>query len=86
MPGFEYRDAAAMAGLSMATIRKEDRLKGFNLNKGSQMRLTIWETSAGVYEFIWTYHHILMDGWCLSILMNDFLKIYYSCLQEKNPR
>lgn len=85
MPGFEYRDAAAMAGLSMANIRKEDRLKGFNLNKGSQMRLTIWETSAGVYEFIWTYHHILMDGWCLSILMNDFLKIYYSCLQGKEP-
>ncbi|MCP4220484.1 MAG: amino acid adenylation domain-containing protein, partial [bacterium] len=25
---------------------------------------------------LWSFHHILMDGWCLGILMGDFFKIY----------
>ncbi|AMP99731.1 Nonribosomal peptide synthetase [Pedobacter cryoconitis] len=65
---------------SAETYRIQDREKGFNLHKGSQMRLTILEFENNTYEFIWSHHHILMDGWCLSILIREFFEIYYHLL------
>ncbi|MFT5822227.1 MAG: amino acid adenylation domain-containing protein, partial [Crocinitomix sp.] len=51
---------------------QKDRATPFDLSKGSQMRLKVVDLSGGEYVFIWTYHHILMDGWCTSVLVNDF--------------
>src|SRR5690606_24229998 len=52
-------------------IKQQDRERGFDLSSGSQMRLHVIDLSAGGYEFIWSHHHILMDGWCASVLIND---------------
>ncbi|GGX16505.1 non-ribosomal peptide synthetase [Aquimarina muelleri] len=59
-------------------MKFEDREKGFNLEESSQMRLTILDLDNEEYEFIWSHHHILMDGWCTSILINDFYRILQS--------
>lgn len=53
-------------------IKQKDREKGFDLNDPSQMRMHVIKLDEGEYEFIWSHHHILMDGWCMSILINDF--------------
>jgi amino acid adenylation domain-containing protein/non-ribosomal peptide synthase protein (TIGR01720 family) len=53
-------------------VKKKDREKGFDLKTPSQMRLHIIDLLDGTYEFIWSHHHILMDGWCMSVLINDF--------------
>ncbi|WP_229746971.1 condensation domain-containing protein, partial [Dokdonia pacifica] len=42
---------------------------------GSQMRLKVLDLGGDAYEFIWSFHHILMDGWCISVLINDFYQI-----------
>lgn len=52
-----------------------DRELGFNLKESSQMRLKILDLGGGFYEFIWSHHHILMDGWCIGILINDFYQL-----------
>ncbi|WP_420574968.1 amino acid adenylation domain-containing protein [Kordia sp.] len=54
----------------------ESRSVGFNLEEASQISLQIIQTQKDEYEFIWNHHHILMDGWCMSILINDFYKMY----------
>ena len=57
-------------------IKEEDRNRGFDMNKPSLMRLKVVETNKqNEYVFIWSHHHILMDGWCVSILVNDFYRI-----------
>ncbi|MFP3581766.1 condensation domain-containing protein, partial [Arthrobacter sp. SIMBA_036] len=28
------------------------------------------------HKVIWSSHHILMDGWCSSIIINDLFAIY----------
>lgn len=53
-------------------IKEKDRKNGFDLTGYSQMRMHVVELAEGEYEFIWSHHHILMDGWCMSILINDF--------------
>ena len=56
----------------LKVFKSNDMKQGFDLTKPSQMRLHIIELSDGVYEFIWSHHHILMDGWCVSVLINEF--------------
>ena len=60
------------------SVKLNDRLQGFNLEKPSQIRLKVLDYGDGIYEFIWSYHHVIIDGWCLKILINDFSSIYQS--------
>ncbi|MGB3468537.1 MAG: amino acid adenylation domain-containing protein, partial [Cyclobacteriaceae bacterium] len=53
-------------------VKSADRQRGFDLSNGSQVRLHVIEISNGQYELIWAYHHILIDGWCMSVLITDF--------------
>ena len=54
----------------MADVRR-----GFDLERESLFRVTLVEMPAG-QRLIFTFHHIIMDGWCLSIVLNDWMKIY----------
>ncbi|WP_133054523.1 non-ribosomal peptide synthetase, partial [Niastella populi] len=65
----------------VALIRRQDRERGFDLGSGSQMRLHVIDLGAGAYEFIWSHHHILMDGWCVSVLMNDFNELLSAAMK-----
>jgi amino acid adenylation domain-containing protein len=62
----------------------KDKEKGFDLTKDLLIRLSILQTGAKSYEVIWSFHHILMDGWCIGIIIKEFLQIYQS-LRENQP-
>ncbi|OXB24012.1 hypothetical protein B0A80_08585 [Flavobacterium tructae] len=77
--GFYYRDESANENFSLENFKKSDRDKGFNLYKGSQIRLTVIKLQENVFEFIWSYHHIILDGWSIELLIKDFFYAY-KCL------
>ncbi|GIN71759.1 hypothetical protein J14TS2_22340 [Bacillus sp. J14TS2] len=62
-------------------ITQEDIKRGFDLEKNSLLRLKVIKNGPSDYKIIWTFHHIILDGWCLSIISSDFMK-YYLALQE----
>ncbi|MGB8192325.1 MAG: non-ribosomal peptide synthase/polyketide synthase, partial [Chitinophagaceae bacterium] len=62
--------------------KQQDRDQGFDLHHGSQMRLTVLQLDEELYEFIWSHHHILMDGWCAGVLIKEFFTIYESLLHD----
>ncbi len=55
-----------------------DRSRVFDPTSGQLLRLTILHLADGEYEFVWSYHHIIMDGWCLGIILQDLKTIYRS--------
>ncbi|MBU3179510.1 non-ribosomal peptide synthetase, partial [Clostridium estertheticum] len=57
-------------------IIKEDKKRGFDLNKDILIKLMVIKTEENVYNLIFSNHHIIMDGWCLSIIMVELFKIY----------
>ncbi|HYC29174.1 MAG TPA: condensation domain-containing protein, partial [Chitinophagaceae bacterium] len=57
-----------------------DRNKAFDLTNDVLLRLGICKTGPNTTRFVWSYHHILMDGWCVGIISKDFYSIYYSLL------
>ncbi|MGE5342713.1 MAG: non-ribosomal peptide synthase/polyketide synthase [Candidatus Omnitrophota bacterium] len=59
------------------TFKTRDKERPFDLGKGSLMRVSILRTGHAAYEWIWSFHHLLMDGWCLGIIHTEFLEIYH---------
>ncbi len=55
---------------------KKDKMQGFKLSIDLPMRIAVIKTGEKEYEIIWSYHHIIMDGWCLGIIMSEFFKAY----------
>ncbi len=68
----------------LENYKGEDIKKGFDLVKKPLIRLSIIKKSETVYDFLWSYHHILLDGWCHAILVEELGKIYDS-LNNNTP-
>ncbi|MCB1033705.1 MAG: AMP-binding protein, partial [Acidobacteria bacterium] len=54
----------------------EDRRRGFDLTKAPLMRFALLRTADDVHRALWTSHHILLDGWCLSVLLEELQILY----------
>lgn len=61
----------------------KDRAKGFDLRKDVLIRIAILKVDEAIYKVIWSFHHILMDGWCNGIIANDIFTVYQSLLNNK---
>ncbi|WP_046759327.1 condensation domain-containing protein, partial [Kordia jejudonensis] len=67
------------------TFIAEDQKRKFNFNAPPLMRITLVQLPNGNYTMIWTYHHIILDGWSMPILMNDLLETYENLQQGNSP-
>ncbi len=81
-PDFRYCPAENASGLS--DILSEDRRQGFNLHAGCLIRLTVIRTAPDEYTFAWAYHHIIMDGWSVGILVKEFYLLYHLLLKKQS--
>jgi non-ribosomal peptide synthetase component F len=63
---------------------QSDRDRGFNLSQPPLMRLALFQTDDHNYQLVWTSHHILMDGWCNSLLFQEFLSFYQALSQGQD--
>ncbi len=54
-----------------------DEIKqGFDLSKDALMRIILFKVKEGEYKILWTFHHIIMDGWCLQTIFKECIHIY----------
>ncbi|RAL25792.1 non-ribosomal peptide synthetase [Thermoflavimicrobium daqui] len=68
----------------MQSFLVDDRRAGFNLRKDVLMRFAIFKRADQNFRLVWSYHHILLDGWSIGIIMNELLQIYLS-LKKQQP-
>ncbi|MEC1406792.1 fengycin non-ribosomal peptide synthetase FenB [Bacillus halotolerans] len=59
-------------------FKEKDKKKGFDLQKDMLMRISLLKTAENEHVCVWSHHHILMDGWCLGIILQEFMQIYQS--------
>jgi amino acid adenylation domain-containing protein/non-ribosomal peptide synthase protein (TIGR01720 family) len=67
-------------------FKVKDKERSFDLSKGVLMRVSILRLGKREHEFTWSFHHILMDGWCIEITNTEFFEIYTSYLQNRPYR
>jgi len=58
-----------------AFLQTEQR-RGFELSQAPLMRLAIMQLADDTYQFVWSHHHLLLDGWCLPLLLREVLAFY----------
>ena len=63
--------------------KNKDRLESFDYKMAPLMRLAMIQVSEERFRMIWTWHHILFDGWSMPILMEEFLTTYESLVSGK---
>jgi amino acid adenylation domain-containing protein/non-ribosomal peptide synthase protein (TIGR01720 family) len=64
----------------------DDRGRGFDLQRGPLLRVSVFRERDSDYHIIWSYHHLLIDGWCLAILQRDFVEFYDALREGRPPR
>ncbi|WP_254207985.1 non-ribosomal peptide synthase/polyketide synthase, partial [Paenibacillus sp. AK121] len=81
---FRYEDARGREH-TVAEFVTQDKARGFDLGKDALMRIAVFRTGDCSYRFVWSFHHILMDGWCLSLVMEEVLSAYSSLMKNRQP-
>ena len=76
----DWRDLAAdEAARCVQDWLLADRLEGFDPAAAPLMRVTVLHTPQGD-ELVWTRHHLLLDGWSTSTLLQEVLGRYAALL------
>ena len=53
-----------------------DRARGFDLSAPPLMRAALLRTAGDESELVWSYHHLLLDGWSAPLLLADVFALY----------
>jgi surfactin family lipopeptide synthetase C len=64
----------------------EDRAQRYDLTNAPLVRLGLFRLGPEVYRFVWSFHHLLMDGWCLPIILQEVFLLYESFTRNVEVR
>lgn len=53
-----------------------DRRRGFEPTAAPLMRVTLIQLAPELVRVVWTYHHLLLDGWSLPLLLREWVAAY----------
>jgi amino acid adenylation domain-containing protein/non-ribosomal peptide synthase protein (TIGR01720 family) len=60
----------------LAAYEAAEQARGFDLRQAPLMRLALLRLGERSYRLLWNHHHVLMDGWCLPVLLKEVLSCY----------
>lgn len=58
------------------SIQEQDRLQPFIFTEAPVMRITLMQLSEQIHSLSWTFHHILLDGWSLQLVLQELWQLY----------
>ncbi|MER5882182.1 condensation domain-containing protein, partial [Streptomyces sp. NPDC001910] len=58
----------------------EDWERGFDLSRAPLVRVTVLRTDEERRYVVWSFHHILLDGWSVQILQKELFALYRGLL------
>lgn len=76
---FDWRDTPADAQAEkLEQFYREDREQGFKLSKAPLMRFFLIRLDNTTYRFLWSFHHLLTDGWSIPVILKEVFTLYES--------
>lgn len=66
-------------------ILQAERERDFDLHAPPLLRCALLRMAPDRYRFVWTQHHVLMDGWCASLVLKDVLACYQAFSEGRVP-
>ncbi|MGI2903869.1 non-ribosomal peptide synthetase [Tolypothrix sp. VBCCA 56010] len=77
----------------LSSSEQQERLQAFKqseleqqvpLNQAPLMRWRLIQLQADTYELIWSHHHLVTDGWSMSIILQEVLAFYQAFDKNEN--
>jgi len=62
---------------------EEDRSRGFRLEQAPVVRFALIRVAETRTRFLWSFHHIVLDGWSVRLVFDEVLQIYSQ--NEQSP-
>jgi amino acid adenylation domain-containing protein len=72
----DWRGQGSATAEQLKDYLAADRLQGFALNEAPLFRFHLIRLAADVFQFVFSFHHILLDGWSLPKLITEAQSIY----------
>ncbi|MER7895670.1 non-ribosomal peptide synthase/polyketide synthase [Streptomyces sp. NPDC096046] len=72
-----------------STLRRlldEDRARGIDLDRPPLLRVTLIRLGPDQVRVVWTFHHILLDGWSVFHVLSDVLEAHAALTAGTEPR
>ena len=60
-----------------------DRERGFTLDQAPLMRFTCVRLDQDTHQFIWSFHHLLLDGWSMRLVLKEVFRAYDNQRQRR---
>nr|WP_268982560.1 non-ribosomal peptide synthase/polyketide synthase [Streptomyces sp. HF10] len=64
----------------------EDREQGIDLGAAPLMRLTLIRLAPDRVRLVWTFHHVLLDGWSAAQVFDEVCERYAALTSGRRPR
>ncbi|MEM7083896.1 MAG: condensation domain-containing protein [Pseudomonadota bacterium] len=69
----------------IAALLKQDREAGFDFRRAPLMRFTLVRLAPHEWKVVWSSHHLIVDRWCIDLLMADFQRHYQAATTQQAP-
>ena len=62
-----------------------ERAQGFDLARAPLMRTIVVRLEDGLYRMLWSYHHIVLDGWSEPLVLGRVFRAYTAFREGREP-
>ncbi|MFJ8935178.1 non-ribosomal peptide synthase/polyketide synthase [Streptomyces sp. NPDC102365] len=77
--------SAERCGTELARLVDEDRQTGLDLERAPLMRLALIRLSPVRVRMLWTFHHLLLDGWSAAQVFDEVCERYAALTTGRRP-
>ena len=75
----------AERGTRLNALVDNDRSRAFDLNKAPLTRVTLVRLEDTRWHMIWSFHHMVMDGWSVPLVIRQMFNVYESLAAGNAP-
>lgn len=68
-----------------ATVLRNDAARGFDSGVAPLMRLQLYRCSPVHHRFLWSFHHALLDGWSVPLVLGELFACYAAFVHAREP-
>jgi natural product biosynthesis luciferase-like monooxygenase protein/amino acid adenylation domain-containing protein/non-ribosomal peptide synthase protein (TIGR01720 family) len=69
----------------IALLVREDRARGFTLSPAPLARMQVVRVDEAEYRFLWSHHHLVMDGWGVGLMLQQVFASYAAHTSGREP-
>ena len=70
---------------AVAGYMAADRARGADFSQPTLVRIALMRLGGGRHQLVWSYHHLLLDGWSVPIVLGELIEAYHCYRAGEQP-